>query len=176
MVVYLKDYSPYLDSSLLIVNLRIQLELICWATTPPVVIMLLTFLFTYITQPNNKSTVVLLQGSVTFIGFLISGVYVIYKLQSRFNIAKELVGIVNKSIVSFIGLKGLRVQQGAADYLYDVRVCLYKEVCKNFAGVLGFSHFGIINIAYLGGLWRQEKTKNRFGTVLVYRRVGAYRL
>jgi len=28
---YLKDYSPYLDSSLLIVNLRIQLELICWA-------------------------------------------------------------------------------------------------------------------------------------------------
>jgi len=27
-VVYLKDYSPYLDSSLFIVNLRIQLELI----------------------------------------------------------------------------------------------------------------------------------------------------
>jgi len=28
MVVYLKDHSPYLDSSLFVVNLRIQLELI----------------------------------------------------------------------------------------------------------------------------------------------------
>jgi len=28
-IVYLKDHSPYLDSSLFIVNLRIQLELIC---------------------------------------------------------------------------------------------------------------------------------------------------
>jgi len=28
MVVYLKDYSPYPDSSLFVVNLRIQLELI----------------------------------------------------------------------------------------------------------------------------------------------------
>jgi len=30
-VMYLKDRSPYLDSSFLVVNLRIQLELICWA-------------------------------------------------------------------------------------------------------------------------------------------------
>jgi len=29
MVIYLKDHSPYPDSSLFIVNLRIQLELIC---------------------------------------------------------------------------------------------------------------------------------------------------
>jgi len=29
IVVYLMDYSPYLDSSLFVVNLRIQLELIC---------------------------------------------------------------------------------------------------------------------------------------------------
>jgi len=29
MVMYLKDYSPYPDSSLFVVNLRIQLELIC---------------------------------------------------------------------------------------------------------------------------------------------------
>ena len=29
MVVYLKDHNPYPDSSLFIVNLRIQLELIC---------------------------------------------------------------------------------------------------------------------------------------------------
>jgi len=47
--VYLKDYSPYLDSSFLIVILRIQLKLIYWATTPPVVITLLTLTyFTYI--------------------------------------------------------------------------------------------------------------------------------
>ena len=62
--------------------------------------------------------------------------------------------MVNKGIVSFIGLKGLRVQWGAADYLYNVRVYLYKEVYKNFAGVLGFGHFGVVNVAYLGGLWR----------------------
>jgi len=29
MDVYLKDHSPYLDSSFFIVNLRIQLKLIC---------------------------------------------------------------------------------------------------------------------------------------------------
>jgi len=45
MVMYLKDHSPYLDSSLFIVNLRIQLELIYWATTPLVIIILLTYLF-----------------------------------------------------------------------------------------------------------------------------------
>jgi hypothetical protein len=32
LVVYLKDHIPYLDSSFLIVILRIQLELIYWAT------------------------------------------------------------------------------------------------------------------------------------------------
>ena len=85
------------------------------------------------------------------------GVYVIYKLQSRFNIAKELISIVNKGTVNFVSLKGLRVQQGAVDYLYNIRVYLYKEVYKNFAGVLGFSYFSIINIAYLGSLQRQEK-------------------
>jgi len=42
-VVYLKDYSSYPDSSLFIVNLKIQLELIYWATTPLVVIILLTY-------------------------------------------------------------------------------------------------------------------------------------
>jgi len=47
MVVYLKDYSPYPDSSLFIVNLRIQLELICWATTPLVVITLLNYSYLY---------------------------------------------------------------------------------------------------------------------------------
>jgi len=54
MVVYLKDHSPYLDSSLFIVNLRIQLELIYWATTPLVVITLLTCLYLY-TRPNNRT-------------------------------------------------------------------------------------------------------------------------
>jgi len=38
---YLRDHSSYLDSSLFVVNLRIQLELICWATTPLVIITLL---------------------------------------------------------------------------------------------------------------------------------------
>jgi len=36
------------------VNLRIQLELIYWATTPPVIIMLLILLYLY-TQPNNRT-------------------------------------------------------------------------------------------------------------------------
>ena len=36
------------------------------------------------------------------------------------------------------------------DYLRDIRVYLYKEVYKNIAGVLGFGHFSIISIAYLG--------------------------
>jgi len=47
IVVYLRTLSPYLDSSFLIVILRIQLELICWATTPPVIITLLTLRITY---------------------------------------------------------------------------------------------------------------------------------
>jgi len=47
MVVYLKDHSPYPDSSLFIVNLRIQLELIYWATTPPVIITLLICSYLY---------------------------------------------------------------------------------------------------------------------------------
>jgi len=59
MVVYLKDHSPYLDSSLFIVNLRIQLELIYWATTLLVVIILLTYCLYLYTQPINKPTVVL---------------------------------------------------------------------------------------------------------------------
>jgi len=46
-VVYLKDHSPYPDSSFFVVNLRIQLELICWAITPLVVITLLTCLYLY---------------------------------------------------------------------------------------------------------------------------------
>jgi hypothetical protein len=36
------------------------------------------------------------------------------------------------------------------DYLCDIRVYLYKEIYKNVAGVLGFGHFGIISITYLG--------------------------
>jgi len=59
IVVYLKDHSPYPDSSLFIVNLRIQLELICWATTPLVVITLLTSRLYLYTQPINEPTVVL---------------------------------------------------------------------------------------------------------------------
>ena len=35
-------------------------------------------------------------------------------------------------------------------------------------GVLGFSYFGIINVAHLGGLWRWEKTKDCFRTVVGY--------
>jgi len=58
-VVYLKDHSPYPDSSLFVVNFKIQLELICWATTPLVVITLLTYCLYLHTQPINESTVVL---------------------------------------------------------------------------------------------------------------------
>ena len=76
--------------------------------------------------------------------------------------------MVNKGIVNFISFKGFRVQQGAADYLYDIRVYLYKEVCKNFTGVLGFGYFNIINVAYLGNLWRQEKTKDCSKTIVGY--------
>ena len=74
--------------------------------------------------------------------------------------------MVNKGIVNFIGFKGFKVQQGAADYLYNVRVYLCKEVYKNFIGVLGFGHFGVINIAHLGNLWRWEKTKDCSRTVV----------
>jgi len=56
--VYLRTLSPYLDSSFLIVILRIQLELICWATTPPVVITLLTLRITYTPSPLTGPTVV----------------------------------------------------------------------------------------------------------------------
>jgi len=56
---YLKDLSPYLDSSFLIVILRIQLELICWATTLPVVITLLTLRITYTPSLLTGPTVVL---------------------------------------------------------------------------------------------------------------------
>jgi len=58
-VVYLRTLSPYLDSSFLIVILRIQLELIYWATTPPVVITLLTLRITYTPSPLTGPTVVL---------------------------------------------------------------------------------------------------------------------
>src|ERR1700733_3725418 len=56
-VVYLRTAVPTVDSSLFIVILRIQLELICWVTTPPVIITLLTLLYLY-TQPIKESTVV----------------------------------------------------------------------------------------------------------------------
>jgi len=36
------------------------------------------------------------------------------------------------------------------DYLRDIRVYLYKEVCENVTGVLGFSYFGVISVTYLG--------------------------
>ena len=74
--------------------------------------------------------------------------------------------MVNKGIVRFIGLEGFRVQQGAVDCLYNIQVYLYKEVYKNFAGVLGFGYFGIINVAHLGSLWCQEKTEDCFRTVV----------
>ena len=57
MVVYLRTTVPTIDSSLFIVILKIQLKLIYWATTPPVIIILLTILYLY-TWPINKSTVV----------------------------------------------------------------------------------------------------------------------
>ena len=47
---YLRTLSPYLDSSFLIVILKIQLELICWATTLPVIITLLTFILAFPTH------------------------------------------------------------------------------------------------------------------------------
>ena len=52
---YLKDHSPYPDSSLFVVNFRIQLELIYWATTPPIIIMLLicrTYIPSLIIEPT----------------------------------------------------------------------------------------------------------------------------
>jgi hypothetical protein len=36
------------------------------------------------------------------------------------------------------------------DCLRDIGVCLYKEVYKDIAGVLGFGYFGVISVAYLG--------------------------
>ena len=48
-------------------------------------------------------------------------------------------------------------------------MCLYKEVCENVAGVLGFDYFSIISIAYLGRRW--EKTKDRSRTVLGLSRI-----
>ena len=47
IVVYLRTAVPTKDSSLFIVILRIQLELICWATTPLIIIILLTILYLY---------------------------------------------------------------------------------------------------------------------------------
>ena len=82
--------------------------------------------------------------------------------------------MANKGIVNFISFKGFRTQWGVADYLYNIRVCLYKEVYKNFIGVLGFGYFGVINIAYLGNLQHQEKTKDCSRTVVGYS-VWAYR-
>ena len=58
-VIYLRTLSPYLDSSFLVVILRIQLELIYWATTPLVIIMLLTLRITYTPSPLTGPTVVL---------------------------------------------------------------------------------------------------------------------
>ena len=52
------------------------------------------------------------------------------------------------------------------DCLCNVRVYLYKKVCENFAGVLGFGHFSIVNIAYLGGFWCWEKTEDYSRTVV----------
>jgi len=56
---YLRTLSPYLDSSFLIVILRIQLELICWATTLLVIITLLTLRITYTPSLLTGPTVVL---------------------------------------------------------------------------------------------------------------------
>ena len=76
--------------------------------------------------------------------------------------------MINKGIVNFVSLKGFRVQQGAADYLYNIGVYLYKEVYKNFTGVLGFGYFSIINVTYLDGLWCWKKTKDYSRTVVGY--------
>ena len=54
---YLKDHVPYLDSSLFIVIIRIQLELICGHATLPVVEVILVPLAIYI-PAHNESTVV----------------------------------------------------------------------------------------------------------------------
>ena len=54
------------------------------------------------------------------------------------------------------------------DCLYNIRVCLYKKVCKNFTGVLGFGHFGIVDVTYLNGLWCWEKTEDYSRTVVGY--------
>ena len=54
---YLKDHVPYLDSSLFIVIIRIQLELIYRHTTLPVVKVILIPLAIYI-PAYNKFTVV----------------------------------------------------------------------------------------------------------------------
>ena len=54
---YLKDHVPYLDSSLFIVIIRIQLELICRHPTLLVIKVILIPLAIYI-PAYNKSTVV----------------------------------------------------------------------------------------------------------------------
>lgn len=54
---YLKDHVPYSDSSLFVVIIRIQLELICGHATPPVVEVILVPLAIYI-PAHNESTVV----------------------------------------------------------------------------------------------------------------------
>ena len=74
--------------------------------------------------------------------------------------------MINKGIVNFISLKGFKVQQGAANCLYNIRVYLYKKVYKNFIGVLGFGHFGVVNITHLNGFWHQEKIKDYSRTVM----------
>ena len=56
-IVYLRTLVPTVNSSLFIVILKIQLELIYWATTPPVIITLLTILYLY-TQPIKEFTIV----------------------------------------------------------------------------------------------------------------------
>ena len=64
---YLKDHSPYLDSlSLVVVNLRIQLELICWANTPQLQCTSQALCFTYIPSPLADLTVFTAQSSVIF--------------------------------------------------------------------------------------------------------------
>src|SRR6266702_3943834 len=55
---YLRTYSPYLDSfSLVVVNLRIQLELICWAFYSTVDCTCHRFCLTYIPSPLPDLTV-----------------------------------------------------------------------------------------------------------------------
>jgi hypothetical protein len=52
------------------------------------------------------------------------------------------------------------------DCLYDIGVCLCEKVYKNFTGVLGFGYFGVVNVAYLDGLWYWEKTEDCSRTVV----------